>query len=242
MRLCEINDLRAARRLALSKTDLTMNMMLAGLTILVLGDSHMAGHDYLLSSLHDALENQGANVHSYGMCGASAEAWLQKTTVSCGKGERHEKATAITEMGKQDYTWQISELLAKHHPNLVIVEAADAIGGYGSPELPKGWIYDQVHALTTKIASANAACVWVGPVYGDVNSSYHKADDRVRELSQFLSQSVAPCAYIDSLKFVSNPRQWPTTDGQHLTSSGYRAWGTAIANAVVNLKAQNQLR
>jgi hypothetical protein len=176
------------------------------------------------------------------MCGASAAAWLYKTTVSCGRAERHGAAPAQADAGKQEYTWQINDLLNQLHPNLVIVEAADAIGGYGSPDLPKGWIYDQVHALTTKIASANAACVWVGPVYGDVNSSYHKADDRVRELSQFLSQSVAPCAYIDSLKFVSNPRQWPTTDGQHLTASGYRAWGAAIANSVVNLKAQNQLR
>ena len=27
-------------------------------------------------------------------------------------------------------------------------------------------------------------------------------------------------------------------DGSHLTASGYRAWGAAIANAVVNLTAQ----
>jgi lysophospholipase L1-like esterase len=131
-------------------------------------------------------------------------------------------------------------LLAKHHPNLVIVEAADAMGGYGSPELPKAWIYDQSHALAGRIKAANAACVWVGPVYGDVNSPYHKADDRVRDLSQFLSQSVAPCVYVDSLQFAK-PREWPTTDGQHLTAVGYRAWGADIANAVASLKSQNKL-
>jgi lysophospholipase L1-like esterase len=219
-----------------------MNGALAGLVILALGDSHMAGPSYLISSLHDALQAQGAVVHSYGMCGASPNAWLYKTTVSCGRAERHAATPTRFESGKQRYTWQINELLAEVQPNLVIVEAADAIGGYGEPGLSKAWIYDQVHALTTKIAAAKAACVWVGPVYGDVNSTYHKADDRVRELSQFLSQSVAPCAYVDSLKFVSNPRQWPTTDGQHLTPAGYRSWGADIANAVVNLKAQNQLR
>ncbi|HWB47596.1 MAG TPA: SGNH/GDSL hydrolase family protein [Stellaceae bacterium] len=215
---------------------------LAGLVILVLGDSHMAGPTYLISSLHDALQGQGAQVHTYGMCGASPNAWLYKTTVSCGRAERHTTSPTRFASGKQEYTWQINDLLAQIHPNLVIVEAADAIGGYGDPQLPKGWIYDQVHALTTKIAAANAACVWVGPVYGDANSTYHKADDRVRALSEFLSKSVAPCAYVDSLKFVSNPRQWPTTDGQHLTPPGYRAWGADIAKAVVNLKAQNQLR
>jgi len=214
-----------------------MNTALAGLAILVIGDSHMAGRDYLISALHDALLDQGATVNSYGMCGASADAWLERTTVNCGRAERHDRAAPIAEMGKQEYTWMISELLAKHHPNLVIVEAADAMGGYGSPQLPKAWIYEQVHALAGRIAAANAACVWVGPVYGDVNSPYHKANDRVQELSQFLSQSVAPCKYIDSTRFAQ-PGQWPTTDGQHLTAAGYRQWGADIAQSVVGLRSQ----
>lgn len=218
-----------------------MNGALAGLMILVIGDSHMAGPSYLISSLHEALEAQGATVDSYGMCGASADAWVQRTTVSCGRAERHGTGATVAEMNKQEYTWVIGDLLAKHHPNLVVVEAADAMGGYGSPQLPRAWIYDQVHTLAARIKAANAACVWVGPVYGDVDSPYHKADARVRELSQFLSQSVAPCVYIDSLQFAQ-PRQWPTTDGQHLTTPGYRAWGADIAAAIVRLKEQNQLR
>ncbi len=218
-----------------------MNIALAGLVVLVLGDSHMASHDYLISSLHDALVAEGASVHSYGMCGASADAWLQRTTVSCGRAERHDKAAPVADIGKQNYTWQINDLIAKHHPNLVIVEAADAMGGYGSPQLPKAWIYEQTHALAGRIASSGAACIWVGPVYGEVNSPYHKANDRVQELSQFLSQSVAPCRYVDSTRFAQ-PGQWPTTDGQHLTSAGYKAWGQGIANAVIQLRAQLALK
>ena len=218
-----------------------MNGALAGLVILVLGDSHMAGVHYLITPLHDALENAGATVHTYGMCGASADAWLQRTTVSCGRAERHEHAAAIAaEAHKQELTWTINELLEKHHPNLVIVEAADAMGGYGSPQLPKPWIYDQVHALAGRIQSAKASCIWVGPVYGGANSPYHKVDARVQELSQFLSQSVSPCAYIDSLQFA-RPGQWPTTDGQHLTVAGYQQWGSDIANAVVQLKTQGRV-
>lgn len=214
-----------------------MNMALAGLVILVLGDSHMAGREYLLTGLHDALVADGASVHSYGMCGASADAWLQKTTVSCGIGQHHDKDAPITEIGKQEYTWQINDLLQKHHPNLVIVEAADAMGGYGATQLPKAWIYDQTHALASRIGGANIACVWVGPVYGEVNSPYHKADDRVRDLSQFLSQSVAPCHYIDSTSFEPGAH-WPTTDGQHLTATGYKQWGQDIANAVAQMRGQ----
>lgn len=218
-----------------------MNGALAGMVILVLGDSHMAGPSYLISSLHDALLAQGAQVDSYGMCGASPDAWMERTTVSCGTGERHGNAATQATNGKQEYTWQINDLLAKHHPNLVIVEAGDAMGGYGEPTLPRPWIYSQTHALVARIAAANAACAWVGPVYGNANSPYHKDDARVRELSQFLSESVAPCAYIDSTRFAQ-PGQWPTTDGQHLTTAGYRAWAADITSAVVGLKQQNLLR
>jgi hypothetical protein len=214
-----------------------MNMALAGLVILVLGDSHMAGSNYLISPLHDALVSDGASVHSYGMCGASADAWLNKTTVSCGRAERHDKAGPIVDMGKQAYTWQINELIVKHHPNLVIVEAADAMAGYGSPQMPRAWIYEQTHALVGRIQASGAACVWVGPVYGAANSPYHKDDQRVQEVSQFLSQSVAPCKYVDSTRFAP-PGQWPTTDGQHLTPAGYKAWGQNIANAVAQMKGQ----
>jgi hypothetical protein len=175
------------------------------------------------------------------MCGASAEAWLQRTTVSCGRAERHGTAPTVAENGKQEFTWQIGDLLAKHHPNLVIVEAADAIGGYGTPSLPKAWIYDQVHALASRIKGANAACVWVGPVWGKADSAYHKDDARVREETQFLSQSVAPCAFIDSTQF-SRPGEWETTDGEHLTPGGYRAWAGGITGALVRLKEQNALR
>jgi len=216
-----------------------MNGALAGLVILVLGDSHMADVHYLITPLHDALEAAGATVHSYGMCGASADAWLQRTTVSCGRAQRHERGL-VTADHKQEFTWTISELLEKHHPNLVIVEAADAMGGYGSPQLPKPWIYDQVHMLAGRITAARASCVWVGPVYGVADSSYHKIDARVRELSQFLSESVSPCAYVDSLQF-SRPGEWPTTDGQHLTAAGYQQWGRDIANAVVQMKSQGRL-
>src|SRR5215472_12318761 len=101
-----------------------MNGALAGLTILVLGDSHMAGPSYLINSLHDALLAQGASVHSFGMCGASPDAWMEKTTVSCGRAERHDNQPTQADNGKQSFTWQINDLLTKYKPNLVIVEAA----------------------------------------------------------------------------------------------------------------------
>jgi hypothetical protein len=214
-----------------------MNMALAGLVILVIGDSHMAGREYLISTLHDSLEAQGAVVHSYGMCGATAQDWLAKTTVSCGRAERHEKAATIADTGKQQFTWTLNEVMDTYHPNLVIVELGDAMAGYGSPQMPRPWIYEQVHALVGHITSHNAGCIWVGPIWGNEGPPYHKTASRVSEVSAFLSQSVAPCGYIDSTRFAAQG-QWPTTDGQHLTPAGYRTWGQDIAAQVVQLKGQ----
>ena len=219
-----------------------MNGALAGLVILVLGDSHMAGHEYLITTLHDALEADGATVHSYGMCGASAGSWIYQTTVACGASERHGTDVPIVDKGgKPRVTWTIGGLLQAHHPNLVVVELGDAMAGYGSPQMAKPWIYDQVHLLAGRIAASGASCVWVGPAWGSNTSMAQKTDQRVREISDFLAQSVAPCVYVDSTRF-SRPGEWPTTDGQHLTVSGYRQWGADIANAVVGLKSQNLIR
>jgi len=218
-----------------------MNGALAGLVILVLGDSHMAARELLITTLHDSLEADGATVHSYGMCGADADVWINPTNVTCGRAERHDKdAPIVDHSGKPTITWSINDLLTKHHPNMVIVELGDALAGYGAPQMAKPWIYDQVHALAGRIAAAGASCAWVGPAWGAANSSYFKSDARVREISDFLSQSAAPCVFIDSTHF-SHPGEWPTTDGQHLTVAGYRAWGADIANAVVQLKTQNRL-
>lgn len=212
---------------------------LAGLIVLVLGDSHMAGREYLLTTLHDQLVAEGASVHSYGMCGATAGDWLYPTTVSCGHGEHHDRQAALYD-GRQVPTWQLNDLIAKHHPNLIVIEAGDAMAGYGSPEMPKPWVYQQVRALVGRIQAQNIACVWVGPVYGNEGPPYRKSVMRVRELSQFLAQSVAPCNYVDSTAFAQ-PGQWPTTDGQHLTPAGYRAWGQYIAQAITQLRTRAAL-
>lgn len=218
-----------------------MNMALAGMVILAIGDSHMAGRHYLLTNLHDQLEAQGASVHSYGMCGASAGDWIYPTTVSCGRGEHDDNQPPVTDSNKVEKTWNINALIQKDHPNLVVIELADAMASYGTNPFPRAWIYDQVRALIGRITANHIACVWVGPVWGDPNSPYHKDVARVTEMSQFLSQNVAPCGYIDSTKF-SSPGQWPTTDGQHLTDSGYHQWGADITRAIVQLKASGALR
>jgi hypothetical protein len=214
-----------------------MNALLAGLAVLIIGDSHMVTRDYLITTLHDDLVAQGATVDTYGMCGANAADWVYPAIVSCGKAERHGKGGPTINRTAGTPTYQIGALLEKHHPNLIVVEMGDTMAGYGQRDFPQAWVYQQVHALTGRIAAQNIPCVWVGPPWGSEGSTYHKTFDRVKEMSEFLSTAVAPCRFIDSTQF-SKEGEWPTIDGQHLTAAGYRTWGADIAASLDQIAPQ----
>lgn len=208
-----------------------MSSALAGLAILVIGDSHMV---YMGSPLHEALEQQGAVVNTYGMCGAMATDWLAKTTTQCST-ERHDKGPAINK-NQTTGSWLLNDLISKDHPNLVVVELGDNMAGYGTmPQLPRDFIAGQVHQFLGPIKARNLPCVWIGPPYGNDTVLYHKTELRLKELSQFLSQTVSPCSYIDTTAFA-RPGEWPTLDGEHLTPPSYHKWSVDIASAIVRLK------
>ena len=79
--------------------------LLAGLSILIIGDSHMATPNYLIGGLHDDLIRKGANVHSIGICGANASDWLKASPGgACGAAERRGKAPAVILRGKASTT------------------------------------------------------------------------------------------------------------------------------------------
>jgi hypothetical protein len=215
-----------------------MGGALAGLVILLIGDSHVAMPNYLITSFHGALEAQGATVNSYGMCGGMAQDWVMKVTAPC-RAERHGTAPPQY-VTKSEPTWLINDLIDQTHPNLVLVELGDTMAGYDKPDLPKPWIYEQVHQLTGRIAAHNIACIWIGPIWGNPASAFHKTDARVTEMSQFLAQSVAPCGFIDSTRFA-RPGEWPTSDGQHLLQDGYRRWSAALVASVIQMKGQLHL-
>src|SRR5579862_9774360 len=112
-----------------------MNAALAGLVILVIGDSQMLN---MQSNLHNQLEDAGAAVHSYAMCGATAADYLYPSTVtSCGRAERHERGPAVVENQKAMPTYSLPALIDKVHPNLIVVELGDAMAGYGMPQIER---------------------------------------------------------------------------------------------------------
>lgn len=211
---------------------------LAGLVVLIIGDSHNASKDFLLSSLQDALVAQGAVIHSYGVCGSQPHDWIAQTELPCGRGERHNSDEPVIDHSPKVKTWSLEKLIEQHHPNLLVVELGDNMGGYGVlPALPKDWIATQVEEMLKPVAAGKLPCVWVGPPWGTEGGASNKTFARVRDLSAYLSQIVYPCRYVDSLRF-SQPGEWPTYDGEHLTPDSYRLWGADIADATVRLSGK----
>lgn len=204
---------------------------LAGLSFLVLGESHMIYE--LRDTLHADLDAQGAAyVHTVGACGASAIDWIKPKTVDCGAEKKGKEAAKVSGPGMQ--TRPISQLIEADKPDVVLVVIGDTMGSYDNPVFPKAWAWQGVTALTKAIASTKTTCVWVGPAYGKAGGKYNKQDDRVERAAKFLAGNVAPCIYIDSLAFAK-PGAWRTFDGQHFTPDGYAAWSQAIVKQLGQL-------
>jgi hypothetical protein len=203
---------------------------LAGLTILVIGESHMSLPTYLLDPLSESLSNQGAKVIAVGACGASAQDWLSKTSVPCGAVKLGKEKALVK--GKDATTTPISELISKDKPDLVLVIIGDTMASYGKP-FPQTWAWQGVTGLTKAISSTSTACLWVGPAWGNEGGKYGKTNDRVKFVNGFFSNNVSPCEYVDSTKF-SKVGDWPTIDGQHFTPLGYKSWSSNITQSVIN--------
>lgn len=207
----------------------------AGLVLLIIGDSHLTDkNEYLIGTFHDALTKQGAIVHTYGVCGSQPASWVFPSVGDCGRAERHGKAPAVFDRRSAVDNWQLRSLVEQHRPDVVVVVLGDTLGGFGQPDLPRAWIWEQVSALTTELRTANLPCAWIGPPWGEEGGRFLKAYSRVQEVSDFLSQTVAPCGYINSLA-LGKPGAWKTYDGQHFQPDGYRAWTAGLMAAMNGL-------
>lgn len=212
--------------------------MLSGLKILIIGSSHLATPGYLITSLHDSLQAQGAQVHSIGVCGVTPSAWLQETHGDCGGAERVGKGPLKISVGNAAKTTPIEQLLAKEQPQLVLVVMGDTLGGYAEPFFNKQWASTEVRKLTRTFAQTNTRCVWVGPAWGEDGGVLGKTNARAKLVAAFLAVNVEPCVWLNSLA-MSKPGAWSTSDGQHFNPAGYKAWGTAIARALGPIVAKH---
>ncbi len=208
---------------------------LAGLSILIIGDSHLTSPSHLITPLHEALVSQGARVHTLGVCGTLPTEWLVATPGTCGGAERIGNG-GVTLQGNAAVTRPIQQLIAQDKADLVLIVMGDTLAAYDKPAFPKAWAWQQVSGLTKAIGATGTQCVWIGPGWGSEGGKYGKTFDRVKLMSAFLAHTAAPCSYIDSLQYAQ-PGEWGTVDGQHFTQSGYRAWSDAIVKALPDTPA-----
>jgi lysophospholipase L1-like esterase len=218
----------------------TLSASLAGLTLLIIGDSHFVYPGSLITQLHNDLQRQGARVATYSACGVGAGAWVEPRTVSCGTATRIRNEAIVTNRTPQARSWSIDELMQQQRPNLVIVGIGDTMAGYAQREMPRSWINDQVRTLTARFQATGTPCIWIGPTWGTEGGPFFKTFARVREVADYLATQVAPCTYIDSTSF-STPGAWATFDGQHHTVEGYQRWSQALTRSIVALPSVRAL-
>lgn len=219
-----------------------MSGALAGLAILVIGDSHVAAMGYFNNLLHEGLVAQGATVDTFGVCNSLPDDWITPNQIVCGRGERHNTSPAQLGSGSALRGWSLPALIANYKPNLVVVEMGDTLAGYGAAaELPRDFIAKQVDDLLQPIKADKQGCIWIGPPWGTEGGPYKKTFARVKALSDYLAQIVAPCRYVDSL-LSSHPGAWPTVDGVHLTADATRLWDDYIIHAIDEIEAASSRR
>ena len=203
-----------------------------GLSVLVIGASHVASSGYLLTTLHDQLVKQGASVHTMGVCASHPAHWVKPIPLACGAAERKGNNSPTFIVGTQGAK-SLEQLAAESKPNWVVVVMGDTIAGYRTSFDPQ-WASNQVGDLTREIQRLNIKCAWVGPTWGREGGLYGKTNVATQTVSNFLATNTSPCKYIDSLN-MSKPGEWSTVDGQHLSSTGYRKWGEKIAKELNDL-------
>ncbi len=207
-------------------------MQLTGLTILLIGASHLATPTYLVGPLHDGLVAQGARVHSIGICGTTPSDWSKVTEGSCGGVERIDRAPPKVLISRAAKTTPLRTLVTAEKPDLVIVVMGDTLANYAKKDtFDRNWVTREVWTLTREFTQTNVNCIWVGPSWGTDGFPAGKTNARVKEVAEFLSPRVKPCTYLDSLK-MSKPGQWKTSDGQHFYQEGYKAWSDSIIKSI----------
>ena len=209
-----------------------MNAALAGLSILLIGDSHIASLGGFNNPLHEGLVSQGASVDSFGVCSSLPDDWINPAQLICGRGERHNASPPQMGSGANLNGWALPALIARYKPNVVVVEMGDTLAGYGAAaDLPRDFITKQVNDLLQPIKAAKVGCIWIGPPWGTEGGQYKKTFARVKAVSDLLAQIVAPCRYIDSLQ-SSKPGEWPTIDGVHLTTGSTKLWDAYLIRSI----------
>jgi hypothetical protein len=225
--------------LSVGYSNVAMAGPLDGKKILVIGDSHLADTPYLGTTLHDPLLAAGAEVYTFGACGSVPSIWVGPAKgTNCNSGFRLNKGPFRKRVTDSFQTTPLLKLVEQYHVDMVVLIYGDTMSGFKEAVMPTPWVSREVRSLVDEVKKTGVRCVWVGPTWGDnetqdgAKNSFKKTYARTEQMSNFLSDNVAPCIYIDSQKMWGKG-EVPTHDGQHMTNEGYVKWGSAIAEQIL---------
>jgi len=207
---------------------------LAGLSLLIVGDSHVSAPGSLATTLHDALAAEGAAVYTAGVCAASPSHFLKGRSTTCGRVLRGPDGKLSLKVKAS--APKLEALLADHAPDHVIFVFGDNMGGYRMKHLPRGFIETEVMAIVAALPEGTG-CSWMGPPWGEEGTAYRKTHARAAALNAALREASAPCHYID-VQAATGTGTIDTVDGLHPKPAGYRMWAEVASAALVHALAQ----
>lgn len=190
-----------------------------GSKVLVIGDSHTAGT--YGDELDRQLRARGAQVHTIGSSGASADNYITGAGTKVGYADH--KVNGQTDKTAAHATPKLEELIAQDKPDTIVVNLGANFRGAG----PAG-IKAQVSKLGEIARKHNIKMIWVGPPTTRADMSNPAS---LQKFDQDMQAAVQPYGeYISSAPFTP---QYAGGDGVHYSGAQgaelAKKWAAGVA-------------
>jgi len=195
--------------------------------VLMIGDSQVVGP--YGQAMYEHIRAEGAEIDQYGMAGASPAWWLRGTTGKSGWIERRADGRIVhaDDWKKPHKTPLLSDLIARHRPEVLIISLGGNLRGY-----PDASVRKQVKDILDVAVPSLAAVFWISSPEREVD------DADPTELTRFtgvLRDAVGDAAiFIDSSQ-LSN---YAGIDGVHFSGAEgrkeARKWATGVFDEMMS--------
>lgn len=190
----------------------------SGSKVLVIGDSHTAGA--FGDELDRLLRAKGAQVHSVGSSGATADNFISGKGTTVGYADR--KVNGQTQKTAAHATPKLEELIQEDKPDTILVNLGANFRGAGPSAIKK-----QVDEIGQIAKKHGIKITWVGPPTTRQDESNRSS---LQKFDQDMKAAVAPYGtYVSSAPFTP---KYSGGDGVHYSGEAAKQWAAGVAGAV----------
>jgi len=190
----------------------------SGSKVLVIGDSHTAGP--FGDELDRLLRAKGANVHTVGSSGATADNFISGKGTTVGYADH--KSNGQTEKTSAHATPKLEDLINEDKPDTIIVNLGANFRGAG----PSG-IKKQVDEIGEIAKKHGIKITWVGPPTTRQDEGNRSS---LQKFDEDMKAAVAPYgSYVSSAPFTP---KYSGGDGIHYSGEAAKQWAAGVAGAV----------